>query len=82
MNSFNEKPRALAAAPRARPARTPPRAGVELYRGFLYCFCGNTAEDDDDHMPISFRDVAEIDAYVPTVPHPLPGEVPLVAADI
>ncbi|KAH8052019.1 hypothetical protein SO694_00013414 [Aureococcus anophagefferens] len=33
-------------------------------------------------MPISFRDVAEIDAYVPTVPHPLPGEVPLIAADV
>ncbi|KAH8049426.1 hypothetical protein JL722_11957 [Aureococcus anophagefferens] len=55
--------------------------GVEVANAFWYCCCGESAHDDD-HMPISYRALPHILAYVPVVPHPLLGEPPLLAADV
>jgi len=42
---------------------------------------GQHRHDYDKRMPVGFRDLGwNIDAYVPTAPHPVLGEPPLVAA--
>ena len=56
--------------------------GVHVYAFLVGFLCGETYGDDDGIVPISFRDLPNIEVYVPVVPHPLAGEMPLIAADV
>ena len=56
--------------------------GVHVYAFLVGFLCGETYGDDDGIVPISFRDLPNVEVYVPVVPHPLAGEMPLIAADV
>lgn len=55
--------------------------GVTLVGALDYCLRGGS-DHGKDTMPISYRDLKLADVYAPVVPHPLPGEPPLLAATI
>ena len=59
--------------------------GIVMKRCLKEFIWGTHSHDYDKQMPVGFRDLGDemaISAYVPTVPHPVPGEPPLIAANI
>ena len=59
--------------------------GIVFKRCLKEFIWGTHSHDYDKQMPVGFRDLGDemaISAYVPTVPHPVPGEPPLIAANI